>query len=206
LLVDRDELDAFFARAEDVLKDWEPPNGSDAMRGRPPSESDKLPNRADSYYAQEAPYYQVNAVNAVLNWPQAGEITGVWVGDFGAPPRTVEFPDDGYADEQALERMREVLAHRDPAEVARLKSYGADLRDVALRTRLLQLRPQLLDQAHSLLRTHNLTYSQLVIVMPRGELPLPDNWSEHRLFGMGLELGTPEGDYRVAIADSHRAD
>lgn len=51
--VNRDELDAFFAKADDVLTDWT--GSEDAMHARTEDEDADLP-LADSYYHQLAPW------------------------------------------------------------------------------------------------------------------------------------------------------
>ena len=51
--MNREELDAWFAQADDVLTDWH--GGTDAMHARVPTNEGDLPSRADSYYEQIEP-------------------------------------------------------------------------------------------------------------------------------------------------------
>lgn len=52
--MNRDDLDAFFAKAEDVLTDWH--GDTDAMHARVPTgDEPELPATADSYYEQAEP-------------------------------------------------------------------------------------------------------------------------------------------------------
>jgi hypothetical protein len=65
----REDLDAWFAAADDVLADWHP--GSDAMVARVPADdSDRLPPRGDSYYEQRAWRPSVGASTTITEWTQ----------------------------------------------------------------------------------------------------------------------------------------
>jgi len=65
--VNRDDLDAFFAKADDVLDNWR--GSDDAMHARVPTDEDAEALPGDSYYEQWDSPYEVALTRAELDMP-----------------------------------------------------------------------------------------------------------------------------------------
>ncbi len=65
--MNRDDLDAFFAKADDVLDNWR--GSDDAMHARVPTDEDAEALPGDSYYEQWDSPYEVALTRAELDMP-----------------------------------------------------------------------------------------------------------------------------------------
>jgi hypothetical protein len=100
----------------------------------------------------------------------------------------------------AHERMAELLADPISADMAGyLPPSLANPRGIALLTRLEKRKRSLLEQRYRLIEKYNLTDDELVVIVPRGDLPLPGNLTEIQFYGMHLRLGATDDTYRVVI-------